>query len=109
MDDRLLTAILLILAAGFAVAFGLIVLPPLLASRDVAGAIAAGFVNPYASAYSLDAVLSWCVLAAWVVYEARVKDVKHGWIALLLGVMPGVTVGFAVYLLLRMHQLRSVG
>lgn len=105
MDDRLLTAILLVLATGFVIAFGFIVLPPLLASGDVVGAITAGFVNPYASTYSLDAVMSWCVLAMWVIYEARAKAVRHGWIALLLGVMPGVTVGFAVYLLLRLRQM----
>ena len=95
-----------ILAALFAAAFGVIVLPPLLASGDVLGAFAAGFVNPYASGYALDAILCWCVLAVWVVQEARERGIRHGWVALLLGVVPGVATGFAVYLLLRERQLR---
>lgn len=104
MDDRIYRGFLLALAVGFVVGFSLLVLPPLAASTDVMGAIVAGFVNPYASTYSLDAIMSWCVLAVWVLYEVRTKAIRHGWIALLLGLMPGVTVGFAVYLLLRMRQ-----
>lgn len=93
------------LAAAFALAFAVIVAPPLLASGDIPGAFAAGFVNPYASGYSLDVILCWCVLAVWVVQESRELGIRHGWIALLLGVAPGVATGFAVYLLLRERQL----
>ncbi|MDD3763043.1 MAG: DUF2834 domain-containing protein [Nevskiales bacterium] len=97
--------VLVVLALGFAAAFSIIVVPPLLASGDLFGALAAGFVNPYASGYSLDTIMCWCVLAAWVVHEARSAGVRHGWVALLLGLVPGVATGFAVYLLLRMRQL----
>lgn len=96
--------VLVCLAAGFAVTFTVLVVPPLLASGDVIGAFAAGFVNPFASGYALDAITSWFVLAAWVIYEAHARHVRHGWVALLLGVVPGVATGFAVYLLLRMQQ-----
>ncbi len=92
------------LGAGFAIVFGLLVLPPLLASGDILGAFAAGFVNPYASGYAMDAIFCWCVLAVWVIQEAREKSVRHGWLALVLGVAPGVATGFAVYLLLRERQ-----
>ena len=85
----------------------MIVVPPLLESRDILGAFAAGFVNPYSSGYALDAILCWVILAVWVVYEAQAHGMKHGWIAVLLGVAPGVATGFAVYLLLRMHQERA--
>jgi hypothetical protein len=44
------------------------------------------------------------VLAIWVLYEARMKGIRHGWIALALGVVPGVATGFGVYLLLRLNQ-----
>ena len=92
------------LAAGFTAAFLVICIPPFLQNPDVIGAFAAGFVNPYASGYALDIFFTWGVLAAWVVYEARVKGIRHGWVALVLAVVPGVAVGFAVYLLLRLKQ-----
>lgn len=97
--------VLALLALAFATLFAIIVLPPLLASGDVLGALAAGFVNPYATGYSLDVILCWCILAVWVWYEAVEKKIKHGWLCLLLGLFPGVATGFAVYLLLRYHQL----
>lgn len=96
---------LILLGAAFALGFAFIVLPPLWQSGDVLGAFAAGFVNPYASGYALDAILCWCVLACWVWYERASLGVRHGWIALLLGLAPGVATGFAVYLLLRLQQL----
>lgn len=99
--------LLILLGGGFAVAFAVMVLPPLLQDPDIIGAFAAGFVNPYASGYALDAILCWCVLAVWVVHEARSAGVRHGWIALVLGVAPGVATGFAVYLLLRTRPARN--
>lgn len=105
MDRNTLKIVLVILAAGFAVLFAIIVVPPLLVSGDVLGAFAAGFVNPYSAGYALDAITCWLVLAAWVIHEARSRHIRHGWVALLLGVVPGVATGFAVYLLIRMrHQ-----
>ena len=50
------------------------------------------------------ALFTWSVLAIWVLYEARMKGIRHGWIALALGVVPGVATGFGVYLLLRLNQ-----
>ncbi|HEY1076504.1 MAG TPA: DUF2834 domain-containing protein [Fontimonas sp.] len=97
--------LLVVLGAGFAVAFAVMVVPPLLASGDVVGAFAAGFVNPYSSGYALDAIMCWCVLAIWVLYERSTLGLRHGWVALLLGVVPGVATGFAFYLLLRTRQL----
>ena len=104
MSTTTFRALLLILAAGFAVAFTIIVVPPLMESGDIVGAFAAGFVNPYSSGYAIDTLMCWAVLAVWVVYEAKAHGMKHGWVALLLGVAPGVATGFAVYLLLRINQ-----
>jgi Terpene cyclase DEP1 len=95
---------LVLLAVGFAVAFVVVVVPPLVESRDIVGAFAAGFVNPFSSGYALDAIICWLVLAVWVIYEAKAHGIKHGWVALLLGATPGVATGFAIYLLLRMNQ-----
>lgn len=102
--DYVFKAALILGAGGFALAFSLVVLPPLLASGDILGAFAAGFVNPYASGYALDAIMCWYVLAAWVLYERTTQGIRYGWIALVLGIVPGVATGFAVYLLMRLKQ-----
>jgi len=109
MSENQFRAAIVIIAAGFTVLFCWLVVPALLQDGNLLGAFAAGFVNPYASGYSADAVACWLVLAAWVAFEARSKQVKHGWICLLVGVVPGVVVGFACYLLVRAGQLGSEG
>ena len=96
-------------AAIFLLVFALVVVPPLVAEPDIAGAFAAGFVNPYASGFSADVLACWVILAAWIAYEARALDIRHGWICALLGIIPGVAVGLALYLLLRMRQLKGRG
>ncbi len=106
MSSRLLKIQLMALALGFTTVFCVVVLPPLWASGDIVGAFLAGFVNPYASGYSADVLFCWGVLALWVTYEAKVLAVKGGWMCLLLGVVPGVAVGFAVYLIVRMPQIK---
>src|SRR5687768_526562 len=104
MSQSLFKVLLVVLGAGFALAFAWIVVPPLLVSGDVVGAFAAGFVNPYASGYALDVITCWCVLALWVAYERARFGVRHGWIALVLGIALGVATAFALYLWLRMSQ-----
>lgn len=98
---------LLVLAAAFTAAFVVICIPPFLGNPDIVGAFAGGFVNPYASGYALDIFFTWGILAAWVMYEATAKGIRHGWVALVLGAVPGVAVGFAFYLLLRLKQERA--
>lgn len=107
MNRSLYVATLWIVAIGFSIAFIGVCIPPLLHDRDIVGAFAAGFVNPYSSGYALDALSCWLVLAAWVLYEAKNSGVRGGWVALLLGVAPGVAAGFAFYLLLRMKQQKA--
>lgn len=97
-------ALLAAIGCLFTLAFARVVVPPLLESGDVVGAFAAGFVNPYAAGYAMDTICCWLVLAVWVIHEARSRGIRHGWLALLLGVVPGVATGFAVYLLLRTWQ-----
>lgn len=93
------------LGLGFAVAFGVIVTPALLESGDVAGALAAGFVNPFASGYSLDAILCGAILLVWIVYERSALGIRHGWIAIPLCLAPGVATALAFYMILRSRQL----
>lgn len=99
----------LVAASGlaFAVAFAVIVLPPALASGDVIGAFSAGFVNPYATGYSLDAILCGFILIVWVLHERKTLGIPHGWVAILLCFIPGVAVAFAYYLILRTRRLGS--
>ena len=105
MSEQLFKALALLIGLGFAAAFGVLVVPPLMQDPDVLAAFAAGFVNPYSSGYALDAICCWALLTLWVIYEARNDGIRHGWIAVLLGIAPGVATGFAVYLLLRLRQI----
>ncbi len=105
MSERSFRMAIVAVALAFAVFFGLVVVPPLIDDPDVLGAFGAGFVNPFASGYSADVIACWIILALWVVFEARARSVKHGWWCLVLGLVPGVAVGLAAYLLVRSSQI----
>lgn len=105
MTDKVFQRALLYIAIAFTAFFTWTIIPPLLADLDVVGAFAAGFVNPYAAGYSTDVILCWCVLALWVWHE-RPLNIRGRWWCLALGIVPGVVVGFALYLVLRSHQLK---
>ncbi|MEO9635613.1 MAG: DUF2834 domain-containing protein [Parasphingorhabdus sp.] len=107
MSEPLFKATIIAAAAVFLGIFIMLVIPPQIAEPDVVGAFAAGFVNPYASGYSSDVLACWVILAAWIAYEAKTLDIRHGWICAVLGIVPGVAVGFALYLLLRMRQMKQ--
>ena len=104
MSEKAFKLSLVLIAISFTLLFSFLVIPPLIENPDVLGAFAAGFVNPYAAGYSTDAFCCWAILLVWVIYEA--PKVKHGWICLLLGIIPGVAVGLAIYLILRTKQLK---
>ncbi len=104
MSLSMYRALLIALGAGFTLAFCIIVMPALIADGDILGGFAAGFVNPYSSGYSTDIFFTYAVLAVWVLYERSTLKIRHGWIALLVGVVPGVATGFALYLLIRLRQ-----
>ena len=107
MSYSLFRTLLILAAVGFTAAFCVLVVPPLVEDPDILGAFAAGFVNPYSSGYSTDVFVCWFVLAVWVWFEASTLRVRHGWVCLLLGIVPGVAVGFALYLLLRHKQVAT--
>ncbi|MEL6251239.1 MAG: DUF2834 domain-containing protein [Bacteroidota bacterium] len=89
----------------FASIFIIVVVPPIIENPDIIGAFSAGFVNPYSSGYSADVICCWLILCIWVIYESA--KVKYGWLCLILGFVPGVAVGFGLYLILRHRQLSS--
>jgi len=101
MNKATFELLCLALGGAFTLAFFIIVVPPLLESGDVVGAFAAGFVNPYASGYSLDTILCGAILCVWILYERSRFGVRHGLWAIPLIVAPGVATGFAVYLIIR--------
>jgi len=108
MSRSMYRGLLWLLALLFAASFSAVVLPSYLAEQPgLFAAFAAGFVNPYASGYALDAILCWWVLAVWVAHDAHAHGIRRGWIALLLGIVPGVATGFAVYLLMRSKQMET--
>lgn len=107
MNESAFKVSLLLAALLFTGVFCFLVIPPLLENPDIMGAFAAGFVNPYAAGYSSDVFFCWFVLASWVWFEASNHSIKYGWICLALGVVPGVAVGFALYLLVRHSQLKA--
>ena len=49
MSKTIFEASVLLVGAAFTIAFGVIVVPALIESGDIAGAFAAGFVNPFAT------------------------------------------------------------
>jgi Terpene cyclase DEP1 len=104
MSERAFRAAIIATAAVFTTLFAYWCIPPMNADPDIIGAFAAGFVNPYASGYAADTLACWVILTVWIAYEARTKGVRHGWVSALLGIVPGVAVGFAGYLLLRARK-----
>lgn len=107
MNENTFMAVLVAIALIFTLFFSFTVLPALAVDGNVLAAFAAGFVNPYAAGYATDVILCWAILAVWVLHERRSLGLRHGGLCLLLGVVPGVAVGFALYLVLRTRQLRD--
>ena len=107
MNENVFKFCLLLSALLFTIIFRVLVVPPLIKNPDILAAFAAGFVNPFAAGYSTDVFFCWFVLAVWVWFEASSQAIKYGWVCLVLGVVPGVAVGFALYLLIRHSQLMA--
>lgn len=95
------------LGGVFVLVFCFIVLPPLIESMDIIGALSAGFVNPFSTGYSVDAILCGAILIVWILYERSAYGIRGGWIAIPICVVPGVATAFALYLLLRFKQVAS--
>ncbi len=105
MSEKVFLAFCAAIALVFTAVFAVVVIPALMQDGDIVGAFAAGFVNPYSTGYSADVILCWVTLAVWVIYDVQAHSIRHGWICLILGVVPGVAVGFPLYLILRSRQL----
>jgi len=106
MKKKIFKISLALVAIFFTLIFCFMVIPALMENTDIVEAIKGGFVNPYATGYSMDAICCWTILLIWVIYE--MPKIKYGWVCLLLGLIPGVAVGFAAYLIIRTNQLNSI-
>lgn len=100
-------AVIIAAALAFLAVFALVVTPPLIAHPDVIGAFAAGFVDPYASGYSAYTLACGVILSAWILYEPHTHGIRHNWVCIALGTVPGVAVGFALHLLIRARQMAA--
>lgn len=107
MSRTFFERLVMIFGTSFLVAFVVIVLPALYETKDIVGAFAAGFVNPFSSGYALDAILCAAILITWVIYERGALNVRYGWVAIPLCFAPGVATAFAVYLVIRSRQIAS--
>lgn len=106
MNDKLFKTSIAVVVIIFTFLFVFIVIPPLIENPDIIGAFGAGFVNPYASGYSVDVFCCWFILIIWIIYES--PKVKYGWICAILGIVPGVAVGFGLYLIIRAKQMSTL-
>ena len=96
--DWIITA----LAAACMATLAVVVLPTFVSDGlDVVRAFDQAFINPYATGFAIDAFSTYAILIAWVVYEARYRDVRQGWVAVALGLLLSVALGLALYLLIR--------
>ncbi len=82
-------------------------LPAAIELNDIVAAFLAGFDTPISAGYSTDVISCWFILLFWIIYEKRHYQIKHGWLCALLGIFPGVAVGFSLYLFLRLEQLKK--
>ncbi len=105
MTERSFKAGLIGIAALFIVLF-VVILAPEVKDLTFGKAIDDMFDTPVASGVSTDILLTYAALALWVVYEAVTKQVRRGWIALVLGAV-GVAVALPAYLIIRMGQVEE--
>jgi hypothetical protein len=98
--------IVIALASAFVVALAILLVPTFVADNlDLVHAFDQALINPYATGFATDLLFTYLILFAWVVYEANYRDVRHGWVALVLGLLVGVSVGLATYLLIRHREI----
>ena len=98
--------VLIALGVAFIATIGIVVIPTFLDDGlNLITAVDEAFANPYASGVAIDLLFTYVVLAAWVIYEYQYRDVQHGWIALVLGLVVGVAIGLVFYLLIRHREI----
>lgn len=105
MKEKIFKICIAIVGIIFTIKFCVLIIPPFLENPDFGAAFGAGFVNPYAAGYSYDVMCCYIILLIWVVYE--MPKIKYGWVCLILGIIPGVALGIALYIIMRTTQLNA--
>ena len=108
MHKTIFKVTLITISLIFTIGFIVVIAPLLIKNPDIYLAFASGFVNPFAAGFTTDTILTWWALCIWIVYEAKTLSIKHGWICIILGLVPGVAVGLSLYLVVRMQQINEV-
>jgi len=101
MNESIFRVLLIVIAIGFSLYALTFFFPPIVDNPDIIGVLKAGFVNPYASAYSIDLIACWVVLIIWIFHERSTSQIKFGWVCIPIGLTLGVVVGLSLYLLMR--------
>jgi hypothetical protein len=106
MPDTRFDWLIALLGVAFIATFAYVVVPPFIDDNlDLASAVQDAFVNPYASGFAIDAIFTYAVLVVWIVHESVYREIRHGWLAIVLGLVAGVAVGLVVYLLIRHREI----
>jgi len=104
MNESNFRVLLIVIAVGFASYALVFFFPPIIENPDIVGVLKAGFVNTYATAYSIDLIACWVVLIFWIFHERFVFQIKLGWVCIPIGLTLGVVVGLSLYLLMRISH-----
>lgn len=105
MNNNLLRGLVAVIGGAFTLAFFIIVFPAFLNKPNLCGAFRAGFVNPFATGFALDAIACWLILCVWMLHERR-EGVWYRWSVILLGLVVGVAAGLSLYLFFRLKNDR---
>lgn len=108
MNESTFKALIILIAVGFVVFAAIVFFAPIIENPDIIGVLKSGFVNPYATAYSVDLIACWVVLIIWIIYERNNLQLKNGWVCIPIGLTLGVVVGLVIYLLLRMSHFSKI-
>jgi len=108
MKESTFKLLLILIAIGFVVFAAVVFFAPIIENPDIIGVLKAGFVNPYATAYSVDLIACWVVLIIWIIFERNQLKIKNGWVCIPIGLTLGVVVGLVIYLLLRMSYFSKI-
>jgi len=104
MSEFIFRLVLIVISISFVLYALIFFFPPIIENPDIIGVLKAGFVNTYATAYSIDLIACWVVLIFWIFHERSAFQIKLGWVCIPVGLILGVVVGLSLYLLIRISH-----
>ena len=85
MKESTFKTLLILIEVSFVVFAAVVFFAPIIKNPDIIGVLKAGFVNPYATTYSVDLIACWVVLIIWIIYERNELRIKNGWVCIPIG------------------------